>query len=688
MSANHIRSTASAGVLNNSHATITGNYFIDCVASAILDFSPAGRTTITGNRIENSSHQGQPAFIVNSDAVISSNTFYNNTHGDISAGNNKPWLIGNNGSVSGNPISGIMAGIGDMRVEREGNDLLINLPGDGKVGIGTLNPRGRLNVSLNSGVTNESTIDEYPVMISYPSNATGQETGIAFRISVQQNPTQTPGAAITHLRTGTGLVGDLLFKTKESGDSGPLAERMRITSTGYVGIGTQSPLYKLSIIDSETQRGVFVDQTAIAGTRYGLWARSAAISGTGIRGSALHASGATFGLYGEAESTSGTGVYATANAATGTTYGLQSYSASTSGRAVYGYATALSGTNYGVFGRTNSADGYAGYFLGGRNYFEGKVGIGVSNPDYPLHIESESPLAAIYVKSTSAIGTTWGIHVESVSSQGRAVYGFATASSGINIGVYGRTNSTSGRAVYGYASQTTGTTFGVYGESNSVNGTAVYGKATQISGSNYGVLGESSSTSGHGVYGRGAASSGVTYGVRGEVNSADGFAAYFSGADGSRNYFQRRVGIGTTNPGFLLHVNGDAGKPGGGTWSVASDARLKTNVQDLHSSLENLLKLRGVTFLYNDPEAIHELPGERIGMIAQEVAEVFPDWISEGNDGYLRLTYRGFEALIVEALRELRAEKDAEIESLKTRLEALEASLDFAGQPGSRVSLD
>jgi hypothetical protein len=147
------------------------------------------------------------------------------------------------------------------------------------------------------------------------------------------------------------------------------------------------------------------------------------------------------------------------------------------------------------------------------------------------------------------------------------------------------------------------------------------------------------------------------------------------------------VGIRTINPTFTLHVNGDAGKPGGGSWANASDARLKSDVQDLQGSLENLLKLRGVTFLYNDPEAIHELPGERIGMIAQEVAEVFPDWVSEANDGYLRLTYRGFEALMVEALRELRAEKDAEIESLNSRLTALEALMDLSAG-NTRVSLD
>jgi len=143
------------------------------------------------------------------------------------------------------------------------------------------------------------------------------------------------------------------------------------------------------------------------------------------------------------------------------------------------------------------------------------------------------------------------------------------------------------------------------------------------------------------------------------------------------------VGIRTVNPAFTLHVNGTAGKPGGGSWTATSDARLKSDINPLEGSLNNLLKLRGVTFLYKDPEAIHELPGERIGMIAQEVAEVFPDWVSEANDGYLRLTYQGFEALMVEALRELRDEKDEEMEVLESRIKSLTA---YIQEKDSRIN--
>lgn len=131
-----------------------------------------------------------------------------------------------------------------------------------------------------------------------------------------------------------------------------------------------------------------------------------------------------------------------------------------------------------------------------------------------------------------------------------------------------------------------------------------------------------------------------------------------------------------------LEVGGAACKPGGGSWSSCSDSRLKKNVQNLDGALDKLLALRGVTFEFKDPEAINELTGIRTGMIAQEVEKVFPDWIHEESDGYKRLTFRGFEALAVEALRELRAEKDAriaaqqeQIDRLGARLKVLEAAI-------------
>ncbi|MCA9293711.1 MAG: tail fiber domain-containing protein [Phycisphaerales bacterium] len=165
------------------------------------------------------------------------------------------------------------------------------------------------------------------------------------------------------------------------------------------------------------------------------------------------------------------------------------------------------------------------------------------------------------------------------------------------------------------------------------------------------------------------------------LNGAAGALKFYTGPSVGVSYSAMTildngfVGIWTDSPAFRLHVNGSAGKPGGGSWSVASDRRLKTNIAALDGALDQLLQLRGVTFEYKDPDAINELSGPRIGMIAQDVEQVFPDWIDTRDDGYKSLTYRGFEALTVEAMRELREEKDAEIRMLRERIERLEELL-------------
>ena len=134
------------------------------------------------------------------------------------------------------------------------------------------------------------------------------------------------------------------------------------------------------------------------------------------------------------------------------------------------------------------------------------------------------------------------------------------------------------------------------------------------------------------------------------------------------------VGIRTTKPSFTLHVNGTAGKPGGGSWSNASDRRLKTNIRDLNGALDRLMQLRGVTFEFKDPQAINELPGVQMNLIAQEVEAVFPGWVDNSPDGYKRVTFRGFEALTVEAIRDLREERDEQVRKLEVELDTLQTT--------------
>ena len=144
------------------------------------------------------------------------------------------------------------------------------------------------------------------------------------------------------------------------------------------------------------------------------------------------------------------------------------------------------------------------------------------------------------------------------------------------------------------------------------------------------------------------------------------------------------VGIGTTSDptNYKLEVNGSAAKPGGGSWTDTSDIRLKKNVRTIPDALAKMTQLQGVVYEWKNPEDHGNLTGEQIGMVAQEVEQVFPQWVNEGKDGYKNLTFRGFEGLTAEAIKELKRKQDelrsenerlkSEIQLLKQRIESLE----------------
>ena len=128
-----------------------------------------------------------------------------------------------------------------------------------------------------------------------------------------------------------------------------------------------------------------------------------------------------------------------------------------------------------------------------------------------------------------------------------------------------------------------------------------------------------------------------------------------------------------------LEANGDlvvtaqAYKPGGGSWAASSDARLKRDVRPLEHALDRLLALHGVSYEYRDVDPARRPAGRQDGFIAQDVLKVFPDWVGTDSDGYYTVGSKGFEALAVEALRELRGESDTADAQQLDRIESLEA---------------
>jgi len=134
------------------------------------------------------------------------------------------------------------------------------------------------------------------------------------------------------------------------------------------------------------------------------------------------------------------------------------------------------------------------------------------------------------------------------------------------------------------------------------------------------------------------------------------------------------IGIKRTPTTNDFEVNGTASKSSAGDWLANSDARLKKNIKPLNSSLvlSQLLKLQGITYEWNDHRKDQNRPeGPQYGFTAQNIQKVFPDLVSEDNDGYLQTAYGTYDAMYIEAIRAL-TEK---IDVLENRIGELEQSI-------------
>jgi hypothetical protein len=109
------------------------------------------------------------------------------------------------------------------------------------------------------------------------------------------------------------------------------------------------------------------------------------------------------------------------------------------------------------------------------------------------------------------------------------------------------------------------------------------------------------------------------------------------------------VGIGTTSPGYKLHVVGDIYASGDIT--AFSDIRLKENIVQLIGCLDKIDNMRGVSFNRIDTGTKH------IGLIAQEVESQFPELVAtDQNTGLKSVNYGNVVAVLLECIRELKGE--------------------------------
>jgi hypothetical protein len=116
------------------------------------------------------------------------------------------------------------------------------------------------------------------------------------------------------------------------------------------------------------------------------------------------------------------------------------------------------------------------------------------------------------------------------------------------------------------------------------------------------------------------------------------------------------VGIGDTTPSYKLDVNGTIRATG--DVIAYSDKRVKENIKTIDNSLEKVNQLRGVEF-----NKIGE-DKKSIGVIAQEIEKILPEVVREDDKGMKSVAYGNITGILIEAIKELKAE----VEELKKQI--------------------
>jgi hypothetical protein len=98
-----------------------------------------------------------------------------------------------------------------------------------------------------------------------------------------------------------------------------------------------------------------------------------------------------------------------------------------------------------------------------------------------------------------------------------------------------------------------------------------------------------------------------------------------------------------------------------GDFADYSDARYKRNIAPMENALEAVLRLRGVMFDWRREEfpKMGFRAGRQVGFLAQEVEAVLPEVVHTNADGYKTVAYGKVVPLLVEAMKQQQAQIEA-----------------------------
>ena len=120
----------------------------------------------------------------------------------------------------------------------------------------------------------------------------------------------------------------------------------------------------------------------------------------------------------------------------------------------------------------------------------------------------------------------------------------------------------------------------------------------------------------------------------------------------------------------VLNISLDGGNGNITAISVTetSDRRLKKNIQPLKNTLKNVIKMNGVFYQWKDEVRGKE---KQIGLIAQEVEVVYPEFVHTDLGGMKSVNYSKMVTVLIEAIKEL----NNKIENLEIKNTELKAQV-------------
>ncbi|MGI4875560.1 MAG: beta strand repeat-containing protein [Janthinobacterium lividum] len=320
----------------------------------------------------------------------------------------------------------------------------------------------------------------------------------------------------------------------------------------------------------------------------------------------------------------------------------------------------------------NTADQAAKFRIGGNGLVAGRVGIGTAAPKAKLDLAGGADNTGANDSVALAFSYRAGGYRHFVRSRHNG-----TLTSGNALDVY--LNNSSGAA--GSTAPGTGNVLAL--SIGNFGGQGQVGIDTDTPAGGLQVLTGNGGVTGGGVSGAvlsGAPGSNPNLELRGS-SASTAVTPYVDFAEtNSVDYTTRLRSIGGVlnvegggSGGLLFKVNGNVQAT---NVTYTSDRRFKTNVRPLGGALASVLALRGVRYEWN---ALGIRRGGKagagqVGLIAQELEQVYPELVFTDADGYKSVNYAQLTPVLIEALKELTA-RNAALEARVAQAEADHADL-------------